>query len=126
MKFNLREFFKYFGGALSGLIVDWFITLFTFWISGSPILAQSSGKALGGVFAFFIYKHKVFKKDYFCSNSYRQSLKFIISVIFGFIVSVIAFKILISFSVPWVISKIISDGITFILNYFVVKHWVFK
>lgn len=121
----------YFGGAVAGLALDWCAWSAVLLLTGQPLLSQGIGKGAGAVLAFFLYR-RVFKGDKVRQQilpkpSHGQARRFFQAVLAGWCVSMCLFSICIYLSGQQypVMCKVVTDGMTFVLNWFVMKSYVF-
>lgn len=115
------HFFKYFSIVLLGFVIDWSIWLIFLNILHNPIYAQIISRFCSSIFGFYMIKNVVFKH---IKKHYLQFIKYILAVSFAWILSVLFISCFhLYFSVFF--SKILSDILIFIINYFIMNYFVF-
>ena len=114
---------RYLAGAAGGLCADWATWTVLVALFGHPVLAQAFGKLAGGVFGFFAYRRFVFRVH--AAPPHGQAVRFVCAATFSGILSVNVVAILIPF-MAGPLAKISADGITFAVNYAVMRTLVFR
>lgn len=140
MRALLAEGIRYFLGACVGLSVDWGVWSIAVLAGGPPVMAQCLGKAAGAGVAFHAYRRHVFTSSPSASpeissgasegmpeenNARGQAQRFVLAAAAGWLVSITVFSIG-SMMLPPIAAKVCSDGITFTLNWAVMRYWVFR
>lgn len=121
---NMKSFLLYFVGALGGLSVDWAVWAIIFWAFEAPVIGQAAGKGAGAIFAFLAYRNGAFK-DSKSDSRLEQAQRFVLTALFGWTVGIVLIYGLLLF-LPPIAAKFTSDGITFFMNWFILRTWVFK
>lgn len=119
---NIYAFLKYFLGACTGLGADWLTWFIIIKTTSNPYLSQGIGRAVGACVAFYLFKHHVFQD---ADTDRKQSIKFATVAGISWLISLGLTTLGLMFLVP-IMAKIASDGITFLMNWFIMRFWVFK
>jgi putative flippase GtrA len=120
---HLKEALRYFGTAVAGLCIDWAAwTAMALGMGLDPVLAQGLSRCLGGVVALVAFKHFVFVhpgaertgvvRRYW--TAWAASWCLSVSLVYA-----------LTSLLPGPVAKIATDGVTFLVNYAVMKAWVF-
>lgn len=130
MRALLAEGVRYFLGACVGLSVDWGVWSLAVLAGGPPVMAQCLGKAAGAGVAFHAYRKHVFTpssgaRTGVSDDARGQARRFVLAAAAGWLVSIAVFSIG-SMMLPPIAAKVCSDGITFTLNWAVMRYWVFR
>lgn len=141
MRALAAQILRYFLGACMGLGTDWLAWVIAWRILGlPPLAAQCIGKAVGGVVAFHLYRTRVFtnesaiedssvgsidSKDKSKDEGRLQLWRFLVALAGGWCIGVGLFAAF-SLVLHPLLAKVATDGITFVLNWFVMRGWVFK
>ena len=125
------EALRYFVGACAGLAVDWAVWVPIDLATGMPILAQAVSRTCGA-FAAYLLMRGAFRAG--GGPAGRQATRFAVAAAASWILSLLLVAVLASAlgadlagAARWrhFMAKVLSDGTTFAVNYFVMKLWVF-
>lgn len=125
---KILHFIHYFLAALSGVILDWIVwsvmMLILHHLNSDVAATVSEGisRSASACLGFYLSRNIVFSH---IEKHRSQAGRYVIAVIGAWILSVIVVMLLSKIMHPWC-AKFISDGTTFILNYAVMKYYVFK
>jgi putative flippase GtrA len=119
---RVAEAARYFATVVAGLVVDWSLWLILDAWTDSSFGSQAVSRVAGGAVVYAICKNYTFKNSD-QSNHVRRN--YMIAWIGSWAMSIVLIGTLSCFFRPKT-AKIISDGITFTVNYLVMKLWVFK
>ena len=141
IQIRLREIIRYFLSALMGVSVDWIAFfsvlsllryLFHMTEFDSVLIAQIIARTLGAIMAFYMFKNYAFRHQ--VNDIPRHMKKFIVIAILSWLISValvngLNYILMTIFHsenpIITAIAKISSDGISFVMNYFFMKFYVF-
>lgn len=115
------HFLKYFLTVLLGFIIDWSVWLIFLKILHNPIYAQIISRFFSSVFGFYMIKKIVFSH---IEKHYFQFIKYVLAVIFAWFMSVLFISFFHFYFIAF-ISKLFSDILIFIINYFIMNYIVF-
>lgn len=117
----LKEGLRYFMGACAGLAADWLVWTAVFLCTGSAVGSQVVSRTAGAVVAYRMFSSFAFKAE----GSRNAALRFIAAAAasWGLSVGLVALG---SLYLPAAAAKFGADGVTFLVNYVVMKWWVFK
>ena len=116
------QFLRYFASAGSALTAEWLTWSVLWLLTGMAIPAQAAAKLVGAVVGFWLYRRYVFPGS--GSAARGQAVRFCIALAVSGILSV-CIVALAGFYVPALVAKVIADGVTFSINYVVMKRYVF-
>jgi len=122
----MRAFIRYFLVALTGVAIDW--VLFAMLIAAGlpPAMAQGISRGIAAVYAFWGMRRSVFGLENAGTAELKQQmLRFALAVAVMWMVSLGLVWVLSQILPIW-LSKIGTDGVTFLLNWFVMKIYVFR
>ena len=115
---------RYLTGAAGGFALDWATWTLLVTLFGCPaVLAQSFGKLAGATFGFFTYRRFVFRAH--AAPPRGQATRFLCAAAASGALSVLIVAILIHW-LPGPVAKICADGVTFAVNYEVMRTLVFR
>ena len=114
------EGLRYFLGALAGLAADWGAWTVLFLWTGMPVASQAAARAGGAAVAYAAFRRYAFAG----SGARGAPVRFCAAAAASWALSVGLVHVL-SGHLPAGAAKAGSDGITFCVNYFAMKLWVF-
>lgn len=119
----LSTFLKFTSVSIASFVVDFLIYLFLLSLNVNFLHAHMASRSLSGVFNFTLNREFVFKnKDSILKTSGKYLLAVLVSMaISSFLLWVLVTQL--NGAETW--SKPIAEVMSFILNFFVVKHFVF-
>ncbi|PPR79992.1 MAG: hypothetical protein CFH06_00155 [Alphaproteobacteria bacterium MarineAlpha3_Bin5] len=120
------QFSKYGGVAVASALMDYFIFTLLYFLGVNVIFCQMTARISGGLLSFFSNKFLTFGNRQNISIAV-EGRRFLVLYAFSYCLSVGAIYILISHLniLPYP-SKILSDILCFVLNFVVMKHYVFS
>lgn len=120
-KGKIKHFLSYFLCAGAGVILDWCVWSILFKLTGNVALSQSVSRCASAFLGFYLSRNVVFKH---VDKHHSQIIKYFLAVIFAWCLSLTVVTTLSHCMSPW-FAKIISDGTTFVVNYWIMKYYVF-
>jgi putative flippase GtrA len=117
------EAVRYFLGACIGLGADWATWLAVHAATGSVVGAQLVSRPTGAVVSYLVMRHFTFRAA--SGDAREQGVRFAIAALASMALSVALVSSLATF-LPPILAKVASDGITFAVNYGVMRFWVFR
>ncbi len=119
------QFGRYFSVAAAGVLMDW--AIFALLAAGGcpPAAAQSISRASAAILAFYGFRRMVFAIGGEDAEIQGQTVRFLVAVIVVWVVSIGSVWCL-SQVMPLWLAKGITDGSTFLANWFVMKFFVFR
>ena len=121
---DLVGFVRYFGIALAGVLLDWTVFALIIHLTDLAIAAQATSRAAGAVLAFWGFRRHVFLVSH--QQAWAGEVKrFCIALFVAYLASM---GLLWGFSLglPLWAAKLATDGTTFVANWFVMRHYVFR
>lgn len=121
----MKSFFKYSSVGFLSFLIDYSIFLIlTSFFGVYYVAAHLASRVVSGLFNYFANKKLVFKHEKSLLKSFS---KYLMAVALSLGISTSLLILFVQhFGVDPKISKLIAEGMTFCLNYFVLKHFVFK
>ena len=121
----LGSFAKYSGVGFLSFVIDYVIFLiFTYLFSTYFLTAHIISRVCSGFFNFHVNKKYVFNNK---QSVIKPLVKYLLAVLLSLSIStVLLFLIVDVFLIKVAIAKIFAEASTFLLNYFVLKYFVFK
>ncbi len=117
-----KEALRYFSTAVAGLALDWTIWLVLDHLTLRPALSQACSRTAGGLLVFWMLKNFAFQRPAITGHALR--IRYWSAWAFSWCMSLTLVAGISQFE-PAIIAKFISDGLTFVTNYVVMKYWVF-
>jgi putative flippase GtrA len=98
--------------------------LFLALLGDYPLPANAASKALGGVFCFLLHRAFTFRMPEENRDG-AQAVRYFLLLAFNVPLSTAILGAILYVYVPEALAKIIGDGITFLINYWLNKRFVF-
>ncbi len=117
------EGLRYFVGACAGLGADWAAWLAVHAATGGVVGAQAVSRPTGAFVSYLAMRHFAFRAA--GGDAGRQRARFAAAAAASLALSVALVSALATL-LPPMLAKIASDGVTFAINYVVMRFWVFR
>ena len=120
------QFAKYGLVAAMSALSDWAVFTLLFMVFGHPISAQCVARIMGGVVSFAANRNWSFRRDK-KQLLVVEARRFLLLYAFSYIISISIFYALVNLmgSDPF-LGKLVADTACFVINFIVMKLYVFK
>ncbi len=120
----LTTFAKFSGVSFASFLIDFLIYLILLSLQVNYLYAHITSRSISGIFNFTVNKRLVFKNK---DSILRTGTRYLMAVLLSLSLSAAMLWLMVT---PWgwpeSWSKIVAELLTFVFNFFVVKHFVFR
>lgn len=124
---TIQQSFAYISVAVVSAVSDWItFTLIVLLAPTSALTAQAIARIVGGAVSFSINRHWSFREQQGCGFS-TETRRFLVLYAFSYVLSLLTLYLCIRVAALNTFgSKLFADGLCFVVNFLVMKTYVFS